>query len=86
MVTKINIPVSVDLVFDHKKVCVYPKAVCWNGGLYKITKVGLHHTYRQGRTLFHVFSVATNTTFFRLVLNTENLYWRLEEVSDGLPN
>ena len=53
---------------------------------YPIVKVGLHHTFRQGRTLYHVFSVTSKTLLFRLVLNTETLNWRLEEISDGLPD
>ncbi|OGM18599.1 hypothetical protein A2686_01760 [Candidatus Woesebacteria bacterium RIFCSPHIGHO2_01_FULL_38_10] len=83
MVEKISSPVSVSLSFDSKKRKVYPKWIIWNNRFYPIVKVGLHHTFRQGRTLFHVFSVASKSMFFRLVLNTENLHWRLEETSDG---
>ncbi len=68
-----------DVVVTFKTV---PIEVTWQGRKYEITKVGLHHTYRKGRTLFHVFSVESPTLFFRLVLNTDNLYWRLEEISD----
>jgi hypothetical protein len=56
------------------------------GREYKIEKLGLHHTYRFGRTLYHVFSVTGGGLFFRLVLNTDNLLWRLTEVSDGESN
>lgn len=82
----INEPVSVSLAYDSNKSSVYPKWVVWNGRLYPIKKVGLHHTYQQGRTLYHVFSVISTSLFFRLVLNTENLHWSLEEVADGLPH
>ena len=85
MLEKISIPVSVTLVFDHTQRKAVPKQLIWNKRLYPIVKVGLHHSYREGRTLFHVFSVASKTLFFRLVLNTDNLHWRLEEISDGLP-
>jgi hypothetical protein len=85
MITKVDVPVSVSLSFDSKKRKVIPKWVVWNGRLHPIIKIGLHHTFRKGRTLFHVFSVASKTLFFRLVLNTETLHWRLEEISDGLP-
>ncbi|OGM04789.1 hypothetical protein A2715_01420 [Candidatus Woesebacteria bacterium RIFCSPHIGHO2_01_FULL_39_32] len=85
MIEKVSVPVSVSLAFDHTKRKVYPKWVIWNGRLYPIAKIGLHHTFRQGRILFHVFSVASKSLFFRLTLNTENLHWRLEEISDGLP-
>lgn len=84
MIQKISEPVSVSLVFDHKSLQVYPKWVTWNGRLYPIIKIGFHHTFRQGRTLYHVFSVASKTLFFRLVLNTESLHWKLEEISNGM--
>jgi hypothetical protein len=86
MFEKFSAPVSVSLAFDSKKGKVYPKWVVWNNRLYPIIKIGLHHTYREGRTLFHVFSVASKSLFFRLVLNTDNLHWRLEEISDGMAN
>ncbi|OGM19420.1 hypothetical protein A2955_03355 [Candidatus Woesebacteria bacterium RIFCSPLOWO2_01_FULL_37_19] len=86
MLEKISTPVSVSMTFDSAKRKVAPKAMVWNGRLYPIVKIGLHHTFRQGQTLFHVFSVASSTLFFRLVLNTDNLHWRLEETSDGMPS
>ena len=86
MVQKISEPISVSLAFDHTKRKVYPKWLAWNGRLYPIAKIGLHHTYREGATLFHVFSVASKSLFFRLVLDTETLHWKLEEISDGLPD
>ena len=86
MLEKINTPISVTVSYDSKRRKVTPKIVVWNGRSYSIVKVGLHHTFRQGRILYHVFSVASKTLFFRLVLNTETLHWRLEEISDGLPD
>lgn len=83
MIQKISAPISVSLIFDHQKRLVYPKALVWEGRSYPITKIGLHHIYHTGNTLFHVFSVASPTLFFRIVLNTENLFWTLEEISDG---
>jgi len=83
MTEQINLPVSVSFYFDSKKKKVYPRSVVWNNRLYPITRLGFHHTYREGRTLFHIFSVSTPTSFFRLKLNTENLFWDLEEVADG---
>jgi len=86
MIQRFNTPVSVSFSFDSIKKKVVPKCIVWNNRLYPVTKLGLHHTFRTGRTLHHVFSVATPTLFFRLVLNTDNLHWTLEEISDGLPN
>jgi len=86
MIQKLSEPVSVNFTFDSEKCAVLPRHILWKGRVYSIKKVGLHHTYRQGRTLFHVFSVVSNTLFLRLILNTETLHWKLEEISDGLPN
>lgn len=83
MIQKISAPISVDLSFDHKERRVIPRRLVWEGQEHQIAKIGLHHTYRLGRVLYHVFSVATKTLFFRLVLDTETLFWRLEEISDG---
>ena len=86
MLQKISEPISVGVSFDHTKSRISPRWVVWNGKLHAIINIGLHHSYRTGRTLYHVFSVASKTLFFRLVLNTQNLYWRLEEISDGKPS
>ena len=63
-----------------------PQKVWYGGREHLIEKIGLHHTYRAGRTLYHVFSVASSDLFFRLVLDTDNLLWKLTEVSDGEAN
>ena len=86
MIQKISTPVSVAVIFDHKARTVKPVTLLWESRTYKILKIGLHHWFKVGKTLFHVFSVATNTLFFRLVLNTESLSWTLEEISDEGPN
>ncbi len=83
MIHKISEPVSVSLSYNHATQKVIPRAVIWQNRLYAVKKLGLHHTYRAGRVLYHVFSVATPTLFFRLVLDTETLHWKLEEISDG---
>jgi hypothetical protein len=85
MIEKVSTPVSVGMTFDNKKKRVVPKWLVWNGRLYPILKIGLHHTFRRGRTLFHVFSVESRTLFFRLVLDTVSLSWKVEEISDGMP-
>lgn len=86
MIEKIYAPVSVTLSFNHKTRQVFPKAVVWDGNVYKIKQVGLHHTLREGKTLLHIFSVITETIFLKLVLNTDNLHWTLVEVADNEPN
>ena len=83
MIQKLSAPVSVAAVFDHTKRAFVPKKVRWDGREYRIEKIGFHHTFREGRTLFHVFSVSAEAMFFRLVLDTETLLFRLEEIADG---
>jgi hypothetical protein len=82
MIQKINSEVSVKLVYNLKEKKVYPEEVVWNERVYPIVKLGLHHTYKKGRTLYHVFSVVSKTLFFKLILNTDTLYWRLEQIAD----
>jgi len=82
MIQKINAPVSVNLSYDslNKKVSI--NEVIWNNKIYPIVKLGLHHFFRRGRTLYHVFSVASENLFFRLILNSETLHWNLEQIAD----
>lgn len=84
MTQKISESVSVTLAYNHDKQEVFPKWVLWKNRLYPVVKIGLHHKYKEGNTLYHVFSVVSKTLFLRLILNTDNLHWKLEEVSDGL--
>lgn len=70
---------KVEVVFNN-----YPRWVKWKNKIYKVEKLGLHHTYREGKTLYHVFSVATKTLFMRLSLDTETLLWKLTDVENGI--
>ena len=62
----------------------FPRWVKWKGKIYKIDKLGLHHTYRKGVKLYHVFSVATETLFMRLILDTDTLVWRLDDIHNEI--
>ncbi len=72
--------------FNHQTRAVAPKRILFEGRQHDIAKIGYHHTFREGRTLYHVFSVSSDTLFFKLVLNTDTLAWSLEEISDGESN
>lgn len=84
MTQKINTPVSVMMDFNHYQNKIKPIQIQWNNRDFKIEQVGMHHQFHQGKKLFHIFSVSSKGMFFKLVLDTENLFWKLEEVSDGL--
>lgn len=86
MIQKISAPISLVLVYDHAARKLIPKKLKWEGKTHDIIHVDLHHIYKQGRTLLHVFSVSSNTMFFRIAMDTSNLQWTLEEISDGLPD
>ncbi len=78
----INERVSVITIYDAFRGSVMPARLRWRGREYRINKLGYHHKVRSGRTLIHVFSVANDTTAFKLELNTDNLMWILQEVYD----
>ena len=76
----INEPVSVTLWSNHITHKIIPYGLYWHGRRYQIKQVGLHHMYREGRVLIHVFSVTDGINFFRLEMNAETLAWRLLDV------
>jgi hypothetical protein len=86
MIQTLSEPVSVVSSYNHRTREVKPMSITWGGHMYPVLKVGLRHTYRQGVTRYHVFSVVSNSLFFRLILDTETLHWTVSEVSDGLPD
>ena len=86
MIQRLGEPVSVIFSYNHKTKSVMPRRISWRNKEYTILKVGLHHIFYKGDVLYHVFSVETETLFLRLLLDTSNLHWKLEEISDGLPN
>lgn len=74
--------VSVGLLSNHLKGSVMPVSLFWRGRRYQIAKLGLHYTQREGRTLFHLFSVTDGVSYFKLELNSETLAWKLVEVEE----
>jgi hypothetical protein len=86
MIQRISEPVSVVTTFNAQTRTVRPVSLEWSRRTYPVLQVGLRHTYRDGITRHHVFSVVSNNLFFRLNLNADSLAWTLEEVSDGLPD
>ncbi len=85
MLQTLNEPITVTTVYNDKTRKVYPSNIIWKNKLFKITKIGLHYIYRTGDTLFHIFAVSSVELSFKLKLNTSNLFWTLEQISDGLP-
>lgn len=86
MIQDIKAPITTYMVYDHKKNNALPVKVLWENREYKITKIGMHYRYRVGNTLMHVFTVATASISFKLVLDTDNLFWTVEQIADGIPD
>ena len=82
MEKRIAEPISVSLVFDHKKRRHNIAKILWKNQIHKITKHGLHHTYKKGDTTIHIFSVASDELNFRLLLNGSSLIWTLDRIYD----
>lgn len=80
MYLKVDAPVAVVLDYEAETRRVCPSKIIWKNREYTVTKLGLHHHFRVGRTLHHIFSVICGEVFFRLNLDTDNLSWKLEEV------
>lgn len=56
-----------------------PLTMHWKNRDYKITKVGLHHSYFEGKILIHIFSCLSSDLFLKLKFNTKYLTWNLIE-------
>jgi len=84
MLESINEQVSVITIYDRNKGSVMPYKVRWNGRDYLITKLGYRYRVKRGRFTHHIFTVSNSSIAFKLLLDTETLFWWLKEVSDGI--
>lgn len=82
---KIDEEVSVVMYYSVTKRLAVPHLIHWQNHDYRVGKIGYHHTTREGTTLHHIFELVDKEQglWFRLNLNTANLHWRLEMISDG---
>lgn len=85
---KINDEVSVVMSYSAPRKQALPYLISWQNKEYYVGKIGYHHTVKEGQTLHHIFELVDKeqTLWFRLNLDTSNLHWTLEAVSDGEPN
>ncbi len=82
---KINEEVSVAMYYSARKKLALPRLINWQNTDYAVGKIGYHHTVKVGDVLHHIYELVDTkqTLWFRLNLNTNNLHWTLEAVSDG---
>jgi hypothetical protein len=85
---KVNEKVSVISYYSAKRGKTLPYRIYWQNKEYDIGELGMAHPYRHGDTWHHIFEVTAKdqTLSFRLNLNTKELSWTLEVISDGLPS
>ena len=82
---KVDKIVSVESKFwgDKKKLSV--NKINWNNRDYLIEKLGMYYKQKKGQKLYHIFFVSGGGRGFKLILEADSLIWKLEEISDGLP-
>lgn len=83
---KINEEVSVVMYYSARKRIATPHLISWQNKEYPVGKIGYHHTVKDGQTLHHIYELVDkdNSLWFRLNLDTSDLHWKLEAISDGL--
>ena len=64
MIERLNVPVSVGVVFDHRTRESRINRVTYDGRVYIIRRVTYHFPKRQGRTFLHTFCVEGEGVFF----------------------
>ena len=82
---KIDEEASVVMYYSSRKKMALPHLISWQNKEYPVGEIGYHHKFREGRTLFHIYELTDteNSLWFRLKLNTDNLHWIVEAISDG---
>lgn len=84
MIETINEPISVATIYSADKRRTMPWILSWRHKRMRVTEVGFHHYYKEGKKLIHIFDVvADNSLHMRLLCDTSSLDWTLEAVSDG---
>lgn len=83
---KVNEEVTVVMVYSAKQKAATPHLMYWLNKDYKLGPVDYYHNYMDGRDIQHIYELCDKeeTIWFRLRLNSANLHWTLEAISDGL--
>lgn len=71
LVEQLNIKIDAIMVLKFGKPYIYK--INYKNKSYKIQKVGLKHTERQGNIIFHIFGLVSNNTYFKVALNSKTL-------------
>jgi hypothetical protein len=82
---KIDQEASVVMYYSARKKVALPHLISWQNTEYQVGEIGYHHKIREGRTLYHIYELIDvgSNLWFRIKLNTDNLHWTVEAISDG---
>jgi hypothetical protein len=70
---------SIEVIVTFSKGGVFPRVLRWGKRTYKILKVNLIHTIKEGTTRIYFFSVSDEANAWKLGFNTETLKWWVED-------
>lgn len=84
---KIDEEVTVVTYYSSKKKKLIPYRLDWQNKEYLLGPVDFYHSYMEGRDRQHIFELCDKeeTLWFRLRMDSSNLHWVLEAISDGMP-
>jgi len=83
MLETVNEKISVVMVSSKKHNKAYPYKMRWKEREIVFSETTYHHMIREGRLVSHIFHTTDKITDYKLSFDTQNLSWRLLEVSDG---
>lgn len=70
---------TVEVIVSFDRNGVFPRILKWGKHRYKILKVNLVHTIKEGAVRIYFFSVSDDTNAWKLGFNTETLIWWVED-------
>ena len=83
MYENINQQVQVIAIFGLEYKKVRPFKMEWHGREFLIKEVTYTRKYKEGQTIWHVFSGTDGISFFELKYDSYGLKWILGRVSDN---
>lgn len=72
-------PDEIEVIATFNKDGVFPRVIKWGKRQYKILKVNLVHTIKEGAVLIYFFSVSDEANAWKLGFSTETLHWWVED-------
>lgn len=74
---------QIDVMATFTRDGIFPRLIKWGKHRYRIEKVNLVHTIKEGAVRVYFFSVSDGINAWKLGFNTESLTWWVEEEYRG---